>query len=117
MAGPDWGENDSYYHYQQDTAHCQLTGYPLRLSFDGSTNAGGGHGQLVSNLIVWEASVGVVSPPYCPTYSAAHQYDVVVNLGSQSGQITLGPGDQGYSDNYGQFIIEVEQILELPPTP
>jgi len=70
-----------------------------------------------SNFIVYDAgTASVVTPPHIPAYSATNTYTFVINTALLSGgggshPLFFGVIDGIYSDNSGQYIVTVTQLV------
>lgn len=68
--------------------------------------------QNISTWITFIEDVGEVSVGTIPEYTETHLYHFVVDFGLDPGQLTVGTGDGGVSDNYGELTVSLYQLEE-----
>lgn len=113
---------DSFYKYALSNGTpvtplpaCTAGNGQLFLSFTGDAREQEGTGRRLSEFVVFVDGLGIVPLGTCPPYRPAHDYSVVIDLGSHIGRLTFGSGDGGTYDNSGQYTVTVSQ--EPPSTP
>ena len=45
-----------------------------------------------------------------PEFNEAHEYRFVMDLDTYDGPLTLGNGDGGVSDNFGEYRVEIYEV-------
>jgi hypothetical protein len=67
------------------------------------------------NFIAFDEGVGFVTPPYRPPYDGVdHTYHFVISVPATAGQLQFGVSDGGFSDNTGQYNIQIFQLAPVP---
>lgn len=107
--------NDAFYVSRspsQGQIHPDL--YQLNIGWSGLAYAVGNFGtNNADNFITFIDGVGAVTPPALPPYDGtSHTYNFVLDIPDISTQLTFGVNDGLFTDNTGQFNIEVFQVQE-----
>lgn len=91
--------------------------YQLNLGWNGADLIPyAGEPRNIDNFISFIDGVGAVPAQTLPAYAPDHRYHFVVNVPVAAGPLQFGVSDGNYSDNGGQYDIEVYQ-LQLVPEP
>ncbi len=89
--------------------------YQLNL---GWTGAGlvpfAGEARNANNFITFIEGVGAVTPTATPAYRPDHVYRFVVQVPLAAGPLQFGVSDGNFSDNGGEYRIEVYQLQAVP---
>ena len=86
----------------------------LRLSFNGCATSFECGAPRMEDFIVYIESVGGVSPPVRPPYSVDHVYSFVIEIGPEPRFMTIGEGDGGVFDNWGELRVEIDAVTRAP---
>ena len=109
--------NDAFYFVPSGT-QLDPQYYQMNIGVPGNPfvpNAG--EDNNISRFIVFVDGVGPVTPEYYPAYNATNTYHFVIDMGNTPGQLFFGVSDGVYSDNGGQYSVQVFQVVPNVPEP
>ena len=86
----------------------------LRLSFDGCAASFECGAPRMEDFIVYVEGLGNVSPPVRPPYAPDHQYRFVIEIGPEPRFLTIGEGDGGVFDNWGELRVDLHEVTRAP---
>lgn len=106
---------DAFYRLDVDDPSIALSGQPqgLRLSFTGCAANVECGAPRIDDFIVYTDCVGFAAGQR-PPYSSDHVYRFVIDVGPDLQFLTLGEGDGGVHDNYGEFVIGLYAVEVVP---
>ena len=117
------GAGNSYFDLLNDAFYDIVTGLPMFDSIGKFYQLNVGWGGLplvpfagepnnIDNFIVFIEGAGIVAPGTTPAFNpnAPHQYHFVIEIPPDAGTLEFGVSDGAFSDNGGQYDIEVFQL-------
>ncbi len=91
--------------------------YQLNIGYDGQPLFPFvGESRNINNFITFIDGIGFVNSPATPPYAVDNIYNFVVSLPSDAGSLRFGVSDGNFSDNGGQYNIDVYQLEAKQPT-
>ena len=107
---------DAFYPLDPEDPSIGWTGsvQGLRLSFEGCAASFECGAPRMEDFIIFIDGIGEVSPPVRPPYSPDHLYRLVIDIGPESQSLTVGEGDGGVFDNWGELFVEFHSVARAP---